>query len=395
MFRSHGLSSTSPLRFRLTRNATCPRVAALLLDPTGPLASLHSSRISERCELMKLADVNSNKKGGGGTSEFRDLQTRVIEMAPEMWKARIRDVPFLAKTKGIHGAAIDDIIDEILHGSSEAEPQPIQDVAEAGVSVDPVLAPAVSVKEPLQEKVADAADCQECLVAAEGVAESLRDSTPPKVQVEAGEAAEPEPKKPRMMMKLGLWRFRLTGWFGGGGGGGGGCIVIYVCCSPSQASVCRQHDLQIVCSDHSLRIPTPARNPGENERPIWEALVAKLTCCSQRLARQEEELQRRRSNEAPDSIVILSYSLAFFYLSSSDLEVSSPSLAIPPNSTCRTLRQSRQKRFCDWKPESPSWRQVPHVSQYPLIFPRISLHPERFQRHFWSVGMAGTGSAQR
>ena len=177
-------------------------------------------------ELMKLADVNSNKKGGGGTSEFRDLQTRVIEMAPEMWKARIRDVPFLAKTKGIHGAAIDDIIDEILQGSSEAEPQPIQDVAEAGVSVDPVLAPAVSVKEPLEEKMADAADCQECLVAAEGVAESLRDpiETPPKVEVEAGEAAEPEAKKPRMMMmKLGLWRFRLTGWFGGGGGGG--CLL--------------------------------------------------------------------------------------------------------------------------------------------------------------------------
>ena len=175
-------------------------------------------------ELMKLADVNSNKKGGGGTSEFRDLQTRVIEMAPEMWKARIRDVPFLAKTKGIHGAAIDDIVDEILQGSSEAEPQPIQDVAEAGVSVDPVLAPAVSVKEPLEEKMADAAGCQECLVAAEGVAESLRDTTetPPKVQVKAGEAAEPEPKKPRMMMKLGLWRFRLTGWFGGGGGSGGG-----------------------------------------------------------------------------------------------------------------------------------------------------------------------------
>ena len=103
-------------------------------------------------ELMKLADVNSNKKGGGGTAEFRDLQRRVIEMAPEMWKERIRNVKFLAKTKGIHGAAIDNIIDEILQGS-EAEPEPIQDIqdvpAQPRVS-DPVVP---AVKEPLEEKI--------------------------------------------------------------------------------------------------------------------------------------------------------------------------------------------------------------------------------------------------
>ena len=162
-------------------------------------------------ELMKLADVNSNKKGGGGTAEFRNLQRRVIEMAPEMWKERIRNVQFLAKTKGIHGAAIDNIIDEILQ-ASEAEPEPIQDIQDVGCAQlrvsDPVDLPAV--KEPLEEKMADAAvaDCQEGqhLVAGSGSAassggvsaESLNDS------------ATPSAKKPRIMMKLGLRRFRLT-----------------------------------------------------------------------------------------------------------------------------------------------------------------------------------------
>ena len=41
-------------------------------------------------------------------------------------------------------------------------------------------------------------------------------------------------------------------------------------------------------------------------------------------------------------------------------------------------------RCCDSKPETPSWRQFSHVSQCLLIFPRTSLHPQRFQIHFWS-----------
>eukprot|EP00434_Breviolum_minutum_P021249 symbB.v1.2.018745.t1/scaffold1508.1/size114708/4 len=190
-------------------------------------------------ELMKLADVNSNKKGGGGTAEFRNLQARVIEMAPEMWKERIRNVQFLAKTKGIHGAAIDNIIDEILQGS-EAEPEPIQDIQDVGCAQlrvsDPVDLPAV--KEPLEEKMADAAvaDCQEGqhLVAGSGSAassggvsaESLNDS------------ATPSAKKPRIMM-----------------------------------------------------IPTPARLP-------WEAMVEKLAELRSNEAKQAEEILRLKARNS-------------------------------------------------------------------------------------------------
>ena len=73
-------------------------------------------------QLMCLADVNSNKKGGGGCAEFRDLQKVVVDMAPEIFKDRIRNVPFVPKTKGIHGAALDQIVQEAQAQSEGAEP---------------------------------------------------------------------------------------------------------------------------------------------------------------------------------------------------------------------------------------------------------------------------------
>ena len=81
-------------------------------------------------ELMTLADVNSNKKGGGGTDAFRNQQRKVIEIAPEIWKDRIQSVPFVPKTKGIHGAAIDKLVEEALAQEAlaeESEAQPLQD----------------------------------------------------------------------------------------------------------------------------------------------------------------------------------------------------------------------------------------------------------------------------
>lgn len=64
-------------------------------------------------ELMVLADVNSRKKGGGGVADFQQQKKKVVDMAPERWKKEIDGVAFQANTKGIHGAAIDKIIEEV------------------------------------------------------------------------------------------------------------------------------------------------------------------------------------------------------------------------------------------------------------------------------------------
>lgn len=80
---------------------------------------------------MCLANVNSNQKGGGGTAAFKDLQAKVIEMAPPDWQERIRTCPFVPKTKGIHGAAIDAMLEEI-RGNGEPALPAIQDRIQDG-----------------------------------------------------------------------------------------------------------------------------------------------------------------------------------------------------------------------------------------------------------------------
>jgi len=97
-------------------------------------------------ELMTLADVNSNKKGGGGTNEFRTQLQKVIDMVPESWKDRIENVPFVPKTKGIHGAAIDKLVEEALSQevAEESEAPPLQDgeVGEVQGAPEALAAPA-------------------------------------------------------------------------------------------------------------------------------------------------------------------------------------------------------------------------------------------------------------
>lgn len=97
-------------------------------------------------ELMTLADVNSNKKGGGGTNEFRTQHQKVIDMVPESWKDRIENVPFVPKTKGIHGAAIDKLVEEALSQevAEESEAPPLQDgeVGEVQGAPEALAAPA-------------------------------------------------------------------------------------------------------------------------------------------------------------------------------------------------------------------------------------------------------------
>ena len=96
-------------------------------------------------ELMTLADVNSNKKGGGGTNEFRTQHQKVIDMVPESWKDRIENVPFVPKTKGIHGAAIDKLVEEALsQEAEESEAPPLQDgeVGEVQGAPEALAAPA-------------------------------------------------------------------------------------------------------------------------------------------------------------------------------------------------------------------------------------------------------------
>ena len=140
-------------------------------------------------ELMTLADVNSNKKGGGGTNEFRSQHQKVIDMVPESWKDRIENVPFVPKTKGIHGAAIDKLVEEALSQevAEESEAPPLQDgeVGEVGEVQGAPEAP--------EALAAPAAPAMPAAPAVPAVAEPA--ALP---NAEAMEPAAPEPEEPAL-----------------------------------------------------------------------------------------------------------------------------------------------------------------------------------------------------